>query len=281
MAYEDFNEFERPDADEDEKGVITTTRVFKIWYANGTDGGAVTVLGEADLPQRGDSHPDNSNLICRSRNVSAEGDDKCIFTVTCNYSTVTTEAEFVEDPLKRPAEITWGFFETQRAVEKDNNNDPIDNSAGDPFLNPIIVDDSHLEVTITRNESKFLPDRALSFIGSVNDAAVTIAGKISAARQAKLVQYTGSKQTENDVDFWKVTYRIRFKSATWDKEILDQGFNQLVGGVKKKILDDAQQPITDPVKLDGLGAKAGAGVVNYETFQVLPETDFQLLGLMQ
>lgn len=289
MAYLDFNEYERPEADEDEKGIITTTRVFRIWYELGTS--SIVVLGEADLPQRNTEHPDNAsitgNLVCKSRNVSGISDDKRVFEVTCNYSTVTTEAEFVEDPLKRAAEITWGFFETQRAVEQDNAGNVIDNSAGDPFFNPIIVDDANLEVTITRNEKTFDPDRALSFQGSVNNANVTIAGKISTARQAKLVQYTGSKQTENDVDFWKVTYRIRFKDATWDKQILDQGFNKLLGvilgfNVTQKIVDGSKKPITDPVKLDGAGQPLAAGAnPNFERFEVLPENDFKLLGLMQ
>ena len=165
-------------------------------------------------------------------------------------------------------------------LKKDNGGDPIDNSAGDPYQNPLLVDDAHLEVTIVRNEKSFDPDRALSFIGSVNDNNVDVAGKLSTARQAKLIQYTGSNQKENEIDFWSVTYKIRFKEDTWDTVILDQGFNKNVGGIKTKILDDNQAKITVPRKLDGAGDELADGQpAEFNTFEILKETDFSLLGL--
>lgn len=282
MAYLGLNEYERPDAEEDNAGVLNTERVFRIWYAAFT--GAVTILKEVALPQKGDAHPEDSNLICISRGVSSISDDKRIREVTCSYSSLTTDTVTEEDPLKRDPKITWGTFETSVVAEKDNAGGAIENSAGDPYQNPLMVDNAHLEVTIVRNEASYDPDRALSFTGKVNKGGVTIAGKISTARQAKLVQYTGSNQKENEISFWSVTYKFRFKEDTWDTQILDQGFNRiaLIGGaiLNIPIIDESQQDITVPAKLDKNGQPLAKGLPpEFNTFVLLKEADFSGLGL--
>ena len=114
MAYLGQNEYGRPDAEEDNAGIITSERVFRVWYELGTS--SVTVLAESSFPQRGDSHPDNSNLICITKSASSISDDKRIFELICSYSSITTDTVTEEDPLKRPAKITWGSFETSIAI---------------------------------------------------------------------------------------------------------------------------------------------------------------------
>jgi len=278
MAYILLQEFEGPDASEDNSGVKTTSRVFRVQYEDGTR--AIVALNEADIPSRGTTHPDDINLKLITKAVTAISDDKRIFEVTCQYSTVTTASEFTENPLKRDPEVTWGFFETSEVVVSDNEGNAIQASSTEPYQTALMENVENLELTIVRNEKTFDPDRALEFQGTVNEKKVTIAGKISQPRQALLVQYTGSKQKENEIDYWSVTYRIRFKEDTWDKQILDQGFNELIAGTVTPILDTTQQKIQEPVKLDGNGRVLAQGETPvFNSFRIKYETDFKLLGL--
>lgn len=281
MAYIDFNETDRPIADEDNLGVITTERIFRIWYELGT--GSVTVLKETDLPQRNTGHPEDSNLKMIGKAISSISDDKRVYEVTCSYSTITTDTVTEDDPLRRAPKITWGTFATSIVAEKDNAGGAIENSAGDPYQSPLMKDIFNLEVTIVRNEANYNPDRADSLMGTINSGSVTIAGKVAEPKTALLTQYTGSNQKENEISFWSVTYKIRFKKDTWVDSILDQGFNRVgdaPGAENVPILNDAQEKITVPVKLDKAGSPLAKGApAEFNEFTLPDEEDFSQLGL--
>ncbi len=264
---------------------ITTSRIFMVELDSGAglDALLATSASPDKIPIPGSVHPENSRLFLTNKQAEPVGKG-FIYRVTCNYSSLLPGSiQFEEDPLKRPADITWGNFQTTEVVEIDEKTDrPIVNSAFDVFQDPLTRQVADAEVTIVRNESlkAFDPVRAVIFIGTINSTEVTIAGLVIEPNVGKIEDYSAVCVNENGVDFWRVTYRLRFKGATWVFQALDIGFTTTTGAIKKQITDGNGKPIKQAVPLDGAGGQLAVGAAGVALpFNIYIETDFSILGL--
>src|SRR5262249_46326548 len=107
--------------------------------------------------------------LCNSVTCEQNDDAPRRWVVTCEYGPPTVEqGQQQENPLLRPAVLTWGFTQNSRAVWKDVNGTPIQNSAGDAFDPPPEIDDSRPVLTVTRNEAGFNPAIAIQYQDAVN-----------------------------------------------------------------------------------------------------------------
>jgi len=279
MAVVDIVETKPTTATQD-GSATTATRSFIVQTDAGGDN-ALDGLFAIGIPRIGSLHPDNAILICSNKGTNQLG--PFTWEVICNYSSGVEIGKFIDDPRQRKPDVAWTFFQTEEVVQADNNETPIANSAGDFFLDPITRQVSNLEVTIQRNENitSYNPSKALEFMGSVNSSSTTIAGLSAGKHEAKLENYSAVQMRLNGIDYWRVTYRVRFNLDTWEKQILDAGFNKLdPGGKGVKILDANGQPVNQPGLLDGAGDVLADGAdAEFLIFEVYPEKEFSELGL--
>ena len=117
-------------------------------------------------------------------------------------------------------ELTWDADNP----EGSQNAKPVVNAAGDPFETVPMVERPLMEIQLTRNQDQS-PSEIINLNNTVNLAAVTVAGFSVPAKCGRL-------SIEADRNFggafkWTVTFRIVVNPATWDIEVLNNGYRYL------------------------------------------------------
>jgi hypothetical protein len=241
--------------------VISDTRnpLFSDILANTA---TFTNLGGAKLPQSGDSVTVNgSTLVVTSRRLAwHDGSDRVVEMIV-SYNGF----EPIENPPPVPNESeerTWRRFtvRTQQTTEpargwatiaEAGNGlvDPTDalNTAGDP-VEGLERDVALVAYTYT-NPSVEDPDiRELnSFVNTCND-------NFYLGCPPYTVRCTGwSGEFNEQTQTWSISVEFLYKENGWWIEYIDAGFNEIVGGRRKAIVDALGHPVSTPVPLDGLG----------------------------
>jgi hypothetical protein len=210
-----------------------------------------------------------------------------------------------ENPLNRPPVWKYSYQQTTEVVASANRevskrtfntvngrvdfDHPIDtvvtvggpvvNSAGLPFDPPATIEVSRPIVTVTHNLAAF--DH--SAFDDLQDAVNSVGWWGLNPRCARCIGLEATSAYENGVSFWQVTYTFAVKRDTWDVRILDCGYSEKYdsgGGVfkQRKIKDAWGREATEPVPLDGNGAKLAVGQPPvYMVFRVYRERDFNEL----
>jgi hypothetical protein len=155
-----------------------------------------------------------------------------------------------ESPTQRTPTVKWDFVQWQRPIERDAEGFAMVNSAGEKFDPPIEIDDSRLQLTITRYETSYSPALALSYKDVVNSDV--FAG--CQPGQVKAKPFTSDQQFENGVYYFAVTYVFDFRQ-TWKLHIIDQGYHTMdpTTGALVVINDKNFQPVSAPALLNGDG----------------------------
>jgi hypothetical protein len=265
----------------DDKGVREYTRVFRVETNNAGDG-PLTVRAGTGIPLLFSAYADANGAAdpgAKLKRLSEEqdADNPYLWTVTCEYSSrLENPDEFHENPLLRPSEIRWSSAKYQKPVTEDVLGFPVQNSAKDPFDPPPEIDDTRIQLEITRNEAAFTPALALDFQDKTNNDVFFGA----APGIVKCDSIEADSQYENGLVFWRVTYRFSFRFDGWTLALLDQGFRQLTGGQKKEILDDEGKRISAPWPLHPDGSRmASSGTPLFREFTVYQSRNFASLGL--
>ncbi len=270
------------------------TRVFDV----DTDSnyvGPKAVRTHASIPQLGDYYtngitdpydPDyEEDLGAFVNEVSADEKDNVgiAWKVVVKYGPGNT-LELGGDPTLWKIRVRFGGERIDRVVLFDLDGNPIMNSAGDKFADPLTVDDGWSTMLITRNEyvSSFSLSLASTYSNSINNG--TWNG--FAARTCKLgIIETSDEQWDASTGQWyyTVTYPVKINPDTWVKRLLDQGFNELDdAGSTKPIMYQGQQ-VSEARPLDGAG-HALDGTDGYDTptwldFRVEKEVDWTGLNI--
>lgn len=187
-----------------------------------------------------------------------------------------SETSPIEDPLRRPPDISYSFAKYGVVVEEDTEGKPVVNSAKQVFDPPVEIDDSRPTVVIERNERTFSFAMAVDYQDAVNsDTWWGLEAGI-----AKMMQITGQPSVENGISFYRVRYEIELRREGWKKRILDRGFYERIDGKLKVIKDDDQTSSPEPDLLDGKGRvlKKDADPVFLE-FDVYKKRPFNRLRL--
>lgn len=267
------------------------TREFLVTMSLPTDG-SIQVSVAPNVPRIGDLFVDQDGTYdlgarCYSVTAKQDADDLLQWHVTAKYTSGDRsrysrfqpergDSRYQDpDPLARPAQIIWGSQKFQRPFEQDftdppNGPYPVQNSAGDPFDPPIMVDDTLPTLTVIRNEGSFDPGVPIIFKDAINNDEFFGAPQYC----AKVESITARSNVENNFLYWEVTYVFSFKrwNPPTEKGFLllprDQGFYAIDPNTNKKsrILDDLGQPVVTPKKLDGFGHKL---TDNTQTFYLL------------
>ena len=261
------------------------TRVFEATTSSRFIG-SLSVRTHGDVPQLGetynnahvstgvgpydDDYEEDLASFVNEISVDAASEDGIYWTVTVNYGPGNT-LELGGDPTLWKIRVRFGGERTERVVLFDRHGNPIMNSAGDRFGDPLTVDSHMSTMLITRNEkvSTFDLGKASDFSDTVNNA--TWNGFPADWCKMGIIE-TSDEQWDASTGTWyyTVTYPVKINRNGWTKQLLDQGFNELDAyGESKPILSRDGQPIADPRPLDGMGA-ALSGTEGYDTPVVLP-----------
>jgi hypothetical protein len=147
------------------------------------------------------------------------------------------------------------------------------NSAGDPLEG---AEKEHAEwrIQIALNEQTFNYSRAMNYTNSVNSD--TWSG--AAAGTCKIQSINGTKEVEQvnneEVNYWSITIDIAYRAEGWKLKLWDVGFNEIVGGQRRKILDQLKEPVSEPVALQNGAAKTPGQPPSSLEFKVYREVAF-------
>lgn len=263
------------------KGERSYSRTFQVVTSDPLDG-PLLVRTAAGIPQRGSIYATATEFDpgakVKTVNPAQDADNPKVWTVRVEYDSVTEDKP--ENPLDRPAEITWSAAPYSRVVWRDVDGKAILNSAGSYFDPPLEVDDSRPVLTIVRNEATYNPAVAIDYQDAINsDSWLGFA-----PRQAKVAKIEASSAIENDVFYWRVVREFHFRRETWAMSVLDQGRyekrNDKPVPIKVYTENGTAIPnshVTDPVPLDGAGLRLtnpGPDTAKFLTFKVYKERPF-------
>ena len=265
-----------------EKSTRSYTRVFRVITSDPDDETVIVSAGVASAYgiYPGAPYPDDFTAYCSKLSCRPEGKSKMIWTATATYS---SEFQFEQNPLDDPAIIEWGSSPYQRAFTQDNAGHAILNSAGEYYYQPVMGDDSRWEVTIQKNLAA-VPSWILTYKDAINSDTFTLDGITIAQYVAKLSAIRiGKWQTRNAIAFRVVSLTMHLDAVnTWVKSILDEGLNQVLGGVLWPCTDNQGVPVKVAVPLNGSGVQlAGPSptTVVYNSSHIYPELAFSSLPL--
>lgn len=274
----------------------TYTRVFEVITSSPLIGGYV-VRTASGIPQIGNFYHNlddpydslyeyDHGAYCDEVNAECIGGGEgagIVWKVTCTYSNYIP---LDVDPTLWKIKVTYGGERTERVVDFDRNGNPIMNSAGDRFGEPVTVDDHITTMTIVRNElvSTFDPALASRFSDTINDRPWNGFGK-GYCKMGIIATGDPAFDSVSQRYYYTVTYPISIGRKPWRKDLLDQGFNVLTGtygGEKPVPYMINGQPVSDPIPLDGAGHWLGLGAYDTAivlTYEVFDEVDWTGLNI--
>lgn len=284
----------------DEGSVRRFTRTFRVRTDNPYDG-PLTVLVQSSVPRVGDFYAEQSGAVdtgsrCRSVTPTQDQNERTEWMVRCEYSSerpaqsIDTQqgrvdpAEWVENPLLRPATYRWGTSATTRVVDKAELlqddlswlvDQPVANSAGYKFDPPPEIEEFNLTLSVVRNEAIFDPFVAYQYTGAINTDVFL---GLFAADVARCLGITGESQFENGSYFWRVSYEFEFRFGGWYLVLLDAGYVDSAGEVFMDATNGV--PRSDPTLLDGAGAELGDPTAPvFRTFRAIRQLPFSPLNI--
>jgi len=226
-------------------------------------------LGSAKLPQLDDEiEVKGVTLFVTSRELSYYKDNERAVVMAVKYDAKDLEEGESEQPEGTDPE-TWQRItvQTQQITKPARGwaefNDiggpgeagqlPPKNSAGDP------VDGIEEEASMVRlaytNTQVLNPrfDQLLRYTNTCNDGAFLGAP----VYHVRMAGYSAEYDQKNNV--WSVTVEFLYNPDSWEIQFYDAGFNEIVSGERKAILDKAGNPVGQPVPLDGNGGQLAVG----------------------
>lgn len=270
----------------------------------------ITIYASGLIPGYLSPHPQLSRATVRRVRMKREGGEASLFwRAVISYSTAPfdeQQLQFAEEsnlsPLDRRARLsleavsTRKFDEKGYLIDKDTGlpaaeKTPILNSAGEPF-EPSPghdIDWSQWLVNIEKNVDQW-PLWLTDYENSINDSVVVIATRVFLPATLKLERMRLSDlKNENNIQFYTLSFSLRYDSGGWDQEWLDQGFNEreIVPGTTTAKLVPIYVKGGEPARpqlLDGYGAKLefdenGNRTPVYRKYRRYEAKDFNILPL--
>lgn len=196
-------------------------------------------------------------LVVKSRTFSNVRDNERLIQVDVSYEG-WEPADEDEDEEQQPDEdeSTWLRITisssqiTKPATDKDGRS--FTNSAGDP-VDGLEAESAVMNLTYT-NEAAVNPKfkNFYKYLNSCNSVTYLGCDPYTLRCTGISAEYDQAKQA------WRVSVELSHNPDGWEIAYYDAGFNELDNGVRKAILDNRGNPVSQPVPLDGTGKAAGA-----------------------
>lgn len=147
------------------------------------------------------------------------------------------------------------------------------NSAGDP-LEGAEKEQAEWRVRIEGNRQTFNYGQAMAYVNAVNSDAWSGAEPGTLKCQG----ISGSKEVEQvnntEISYWKISIDIAYRVEGWRLKLWDVGYNEIVGGKRKRIVDALKEPVSEPVALLNGAARSPGSAPDMLTFRVYKELPF-------
>lgn len=189
------------------------------------------------------------------------------------------DLNIIENPLLRPADLSWDHVYVMKPLERDRDGNAILNSSYERFDPPPETEDVRQVLTVVRNQATYNAQLYQTYANTVNE--VDWMG--FKAGTVRLMKLSAVRQFENGILFWRVTFEFHIRSGSiatneadaWAIRILDRGYFKWDGFDRELIRSPTGSLITTPALLDGDGGvlEPGDDPV-YLTFHYLPQQDF-------
>ncbi len=292
-------------------GVRTYAREFRV-ITDDPELSPAEIGSTPGIPLLWSRHPVDILTFCDKISVKRAKASREVWDVTATYTNkIDEDDEPDENPLNRPWKLSWtsqafthvahqgikmetvtaggsSVLPAPSAVEG-----PIVNSAGDQFDPPIEIESSNWQFTAKKNLAT-IPTWLMDYRDALNDARVLIAGIYFEKHELRINGMNIGEYTyENDVGFYPFEIQVAQKTETWVRDLLDQGTHEIktinqagtASQARLRVVDGKGQHVTEPVRLDGSGAKlepADAPIedsifIRYQVY--LKDRDFTALGL--
>ena len=300
----------------DEKGIETFTREWSVVGDAGTTPTFAEILTAVGVT-RYQSHPQRDAMIARSHSTRIVDKARNLWRVSWTYSNAPLEltgdvptSSSAGDPpdeaqsnsgnaTARLPTISFTRRETQEVLEKDAITDePVANTADEPFDPPIQVPRSRLNIAINYKSILIDVPHVLAYLDTVNDAEWNgfPAGTLRVVDfQMKTVyeNYQPSGATEPAIlRMTDVTISLEHKKEGWGLSVLNRGRRTKVNSYTRNdagsivatvetwqaITDDTGQPVQEPVPLKADGTRAtDPADFHYLNIAAYEESDFDNL----
>lgn len=223
-----------------------------------------------------DAHPEFDAVYCTDISCQNDG-DPLHYKVEFTYGLVKPE-DRQPMPWQRADKFSFaGSTTTGPAIVHYNEgfNTPkfILNSAGDP-LEGAEKEQSEWRIQISGNRQTFNYAQAMAYVNSVNSD--TWSG--APPGTVKCQSISGTKEVEQangaEVSYWSVTTELAYRVEGWTLKLWDVGYQEIVSGKRRKILDKLNEPVADPVALSNGVAKSPGQPPDMLTFKVYKELPF-------
>ncbi len=272
---------------------VELTRRWRVKAAAGT---SISQIEQAPgIPRPGTAHPDYRGALLAELSVRQIEGEPELWEVEARYSTDAGK-QLYDHPALKPPEVSITFSRSTRAIAYDITGKPISNSAGDPFSDPVEIDDSRPSIVIRRNFLYFNFPLALQYKDAVNsDGFLGFA-----PGELKIMRISAQKRRDEDkgYEWWEVEVEMEGRPTPsglniapgdpqpegWDVIVVDQGRYRLSGGSKVPIVDAHGKPVQHDVRLNGSGDalpdNAPPSATVWRVFRVYRRLPFSGLGLL-
>lgn len=242
------------------------------------------IVAAAPGPNWRDPYPDDANCRLIDSNVRQDGDSPYHYKVTFTYRFLD---ETDRIPWLRPSVFSFsGSLASAPAFwyfPNANDNDTkrvITNTAGDP-LSGLDRDEGEFNVTINYNQKPpFNFARAQLYVGAINSDTWSGGApktwkcmSITANQKYELIQPALPDGLPVKGYYWETSITLGYRNTGWDLQTWDVGFNEIVGGQRRKILAGSE-PVSEPAALSNGVAKTPGQPPDLLTFRIYPMVPF-------
>jgi hypothetical protein len=304
MAYTLFTEVaEGRQATVDSKFNRTYTRVFLVRTDSPTYG-PYYAGSHPSLPLIFSAYPDDANAFCLSLSPAQDQNDPLLWRVTAQYGYNTdmatassapsgnpavdtqqqgqSPASRVANPLSRPRDYSISTNSYPWAIEQDRFGNPLQNSAGDPFIPVPEIQKGGATITVGLNSTSSPSAAWINAIGYLNASSYTVGPYVIGAGLAKLNGVSASLAYENGVSYWRWQLTFEYRPDGWAWVVANKGKRQVnindPTGHLIEIMSKAGGVVSNPVYLDASGyAIAPGGARTFATFHIYPRVAFPSL----
>lgn len=269
-------------SDDGKTGTRDASRVFSATVSDPVNDTVDTVKRATGIPRIRDPHPVDSYMRCRRVRVNRES--PIFFKIFCDYQAPTYTDD--ENPLDKPAEISYGDASTVEPIDCDVNGAPICTVNGESFDPPVTREYGDMTLTVVRNQATFDAIGYSAFKNTTNSTAF-LGWPTGTVRCFPIL---GQSVSDGNFDYWVATFMFAFRRGAplttderaWWKRIRHEGFKEKVTfGASSKIVhatDEKRQPTTVPVLLDVNGVKiTDPTLAVWLEFQVFASMDLNAL----
>lgn len=208
--------------------------------------------------------------LCKSVNPKQREQHPRVWDVDIDYSSIVKDPGRQDPiPTARPVDIEWGQITYQKAFELaysmsysdapnqevvgkssgDKADLPIQNAAGDVPIPALQEDDHILTLTVGKNVVAYNSSNSFHYQNTCNSQPF-FGG---APETWKCIAITGTRQFENQTVFWRQNCIFHYRADNWRKKMANKGFNELVNGKKRQIVDWASGVMRGERFLDSTG----------------------------